>query len=313
MGRIIGIDLGTTNSLVAFDDGSGPRVLPFPSGETLLPSVVAVDPVQGLVVGKPAREGAALRPGSTIASVKRQMGTDRTFFLGDSELRPQDVSAFILKELRAAAEASFLAPVDRAVISVPAYFNDVQRRATREAAEIAGLRVERLVSEPTAAALAYGIERLETEDYLLVYDLGGGTFDVSVLEMFEGIFNVRATSGDSRLGGDDFDQRLLDLALGEASPALEPRDLTPEALAVLRSAIEKAKIELSTRESTTIALEMLPLATGGFTAFSVPVTRQAFERAAGDLIERTGACLRKALAEARVPIEKIGDVILVGG
>jgi molecular chaperone DnaK (HSP70) len=312
MGRIIGIDLGTTNSLVAHDDGSGPLVIPLSSGDLHLPSVVAMEEGQGLVIGKAARDGVALRPEATIASSKRHMGTERVYCLGEEQLRPQDVAALILKELRAAAEGHFRAPVDRAVVSVPAYFNDVGRRATREAAEIAGLKIERLVSEPTAAALAYGIDRLGAEEYLLVYDLGGGTFDVSVLETFEGIFNVRAASGDARLGGDDFDGRLLGVVLREAA-APRAEDLSAGALARLRVAVERAKIELSTQEEAEVRLDMLALRDGSFRDLSMTVTRAAFEDATRDLLERTTAALRTALAEAHVPLEKVSEVILVGG
>lgn len=313
MGRIIGIDLGTTNSLAAYYAEGGPRIIPLTSGEFHLPSAVCVDRTAGLLLGRQAREGADLRPASTILSAKRHMGTEHKYVLGGEEFRPQDVSAMILKELKRAAESHFLAPVDRAVISVPAYFNEIQRRATREAGEIAGFRVERLVSEPTAAALAFGVDRLDTEDFIVVYDLGGGTFDVSVLEMFEGIFNVRACHGDNRLGGDDFDARLLQWILEKAKPRLDRDSLTPHASSRLRRAAEKAKIDLSGNDRTTIEITHLPQVGGGSGSVSLEVTRGELEELTRDLLERTGASIRRALAEARVPKEKVGEVLLVGG
>ncbi len=313
MGRIVGIDLGTTNSLVAWHDGASPRVIPLREKEFLLASAVALDPSEGLILGRRAREGAALRPDTTILSIKRHMGTDRKFLFGGEEMSPQEVSALLLKELKRAAETHLEAPVDRAVISVPAYFTDPQRRATREAGELAGLRVERLISEPTAAALAYGLDRLDAEEYLLVYDLGGGTFDVTVLEMFEGIFSIRASSGENRLGGDDIDLRLSDWLLERARPRVERKRLTPEVLAALRMAAEEAKIELSSRDEAPVRLDPLPLLDGKAASISVPVRRADLDGLVVDLLDRTGACVLRALAEARVPKEKIAEVILVGG
>ncbi len=313
MGRIVGIDLGTTNSLVAVPKGDGVTVILQASGDRLLPSVVAVDPLQGLIVGKKAKDGARHRPESTIFSVKRHMGTERKFILGEQELAPQDISALILKELRRAAESHLLAPVDRAVISVPAYFNDPQRRATREAGEMAGLKVEALVSEPTAAALAFGLENLETDDFVLVYDLGGGTFDVTVLEMFEGVFNVRASSGDTRLGGDDIDARIIEWVLRQADGRFKREDLTPEAFAIIRQNAERAKIELSVKNRIGFRLKDLELVSGKTVDLEADLDRGTVEELTQDLLERTGACVAKALLEAKVPREKVGEVVLVGG
>lgn len=313
MGRIIGIDLGTTNSLAAVYTTGGPEVLRLLSGASHLPSAVSIDPVEGLVIGETARHGAQLRPDSTVLSVKRHMGTDRRFLFGGEDLSPQAISALILKELKRVAEARLRAPVERAVISVPAYFNEVQRRATREAGEIAGFRVERLISEPTAAALAFGIERVQTDELVLVYDLGGGTFDVSILEMFEGILSVRACGGDSRLGGDDFDERLFQWLAGEAGRQLAGREVAPEARLQFRLATERAKIDLSSKSSTRVRLDDLPLADGDVETLEIEFSRTLFERQTRDLLERTGRCVARVLSEARLARERIGEVLLVGG
>ena len=242
MGDMIGIDLGTTNTLAAIYGEQGPQVISVGADATHIASAVAFDPIEGLVVGSVARDGARQWPDRTILSVKRHMGSDRRFVLGNHELSPQAVSSLILRELKRLVEAQLGATVNRAVISVPAYFNEVQRRATREAGELAGLRVDRLISEPTAAALAFGVERLDTEQSVLVFDLGGGTFDVSVLEMFEGIFSVRGCGGDSRLGGDDFDERLFETILQAAQDQLSERDIDFGARSLFDSLRRKPKL-----------------------------------------------------------------------
>ena len=313
MGQIVGIDLGTTNSLVAHFGPDGPVIIETPAGLNHVPSAVAVDPTRGLVLGKAARDYSKVDSDAAILSVKRFMGTENTFFLGGQELRPQDVSSMILKELRRAAESHLLSPVDRAVISVPAYFSEVQRRATREAGEIAGLKVERLISEPTAAALAYGIDKPDSDEYVLVYDLGGGTFDVSVLEMFEGIFSVRACHGDSHLGGDDFDEAIFQWVVQRANSRLDAKKLAPEALPKCRLAVEAAKMYLSNDDSTTLRLEGVPCDDGSTVNLGIEVTRENFEKLTRELLEKTGACMTRALAEAKVAKEKIGEILLVGG
>ncbi len=312
MGRIIGIDLGTTNSLAAHWTGDGPRVIPLPEGDTLLPSVVGMHATEGFVIGKAARLGIDLAPENTIASVKRTMGSDRLFLLGGTWYRPQDVSALIIKEICRAAEIHLGGPIDRAVVTVPAYFNDPQRQATKDAGEIAGLHVERLLSEPTAAALAYGIDHLDADARLMVCDLGGGTFDVSILETFEGIMDVRACAGDSHLGGDDFDETLVRWLLAEIQ-ARHRVDLRANSgvRAILRKAAEAAKIRLSDAESTEVRQPLI----AGATTIDVAacIDRRQFEEMARPLLERIRTCVRRALADARASRESLAEVILVGG
>jgi len=321
VGRIIGIDLGTTNSLVAVLEESGPRVLPDPeTGAVLLPSAVALLPGGEVIVGARAKALAGERPLDTILSVKRFMGLgvehlsaeDRRryrfaahaggtvrFLVEGREVTPPEVSAHILRELRSWAETALGESVSQAVITVPAYFNDSQRQATRDAGRLAGLEVLRLVNEPTAASLAYGLDQHD-EDVIAVYDLGGGTFDISILRLRAGVFEVLATSGDTRLGGDDFDERLADLVLAEL-PATE-RD-RPDVRARARQAAERAKRALSEGEQAEIALG----------AVHRSVTRAEFEALVRDLVERTAGPCRQALRDAGLGPADIGTVVAVGG
>ncbi len=326
MGRIIGIDLGTTNSLVAVLEDGGPRLLPDPeTGERLLPSAVAFLPGGEVVVGGRARALASERPFDTILSVKRFMGIgiddvsadDRRryrfapssagvvrFAVGDREVTPPEVSAWILRELKRRAEAALGEPVSRAVITVPAYFDDGQRQATRDAGRLAGLEVLRLVNEPTAAALAYGLDK-GADGVVAVYDLGGGTFDVSLLKLRAGLFEVLATSGDTRLGGDDFDERLAELALGSLPPAVQQ---DAEVRARARAAAEEAKCALSTHERVDLTVT-LPR---GEVVRRV-VTRTELEDLVRDLVERTGAPCRQALRDAGVQPGEVREAVAVGG
>jgi Fe-S protein assembly chaperone HscA len=326
VGRIVGIDLGTTNSLVAVLEEGGPRVLPDPAtGAHLLPSAVAFLPGGEVIVGERARRLAGERPFETILSVKRLMGLglehvsddDRRryrlenraegpvrFVVDGRQVTPPEVSAHVLRELRRWAEAALGEPVSQAVITVPAYFNDSQRQATRDAGRLAGLEVLRLVNEPTAASLAYGLEKQE-EGVVAVYDLGGGTFDVSILRLRGGIFEVLATSGDTRLGGDDFDERLSALVL-EGVPAVA-RDRA-DAQARARSAAERAKRLLSTADTAEISLTM---PSGGEVRRTV--TRSEFEALVGDLVERTAGPCRQALRDAGITPDAVREVVAVGG
>jgi molecular chaperone DnaK len=324
--RIIGIDLGTTNSLVAVLEEDGPRVLPDPdTGARLLPSAVAFLPGGEVVVGRRAREIAAERPLDTILSVKRFMGlgsehvTDEDrrhyrlvdtpggpvrFSVAGREVTPPEVSALVLRELRRRAESALGVTVSRAVVTVPAYFNDSQRQATKDAARLAGLEVLRLVNEPTAAALSYGLDRGD-EGVVAVYDLGGGTFDVSILKLRAGVFEVLATSGDTRLGGDDFDRRLADLVLAHAAPELRTRpDVQRRALA----AAEQAKCVLSEAGRAEIVVELPDGAT-----LRHEISRAEFEAAIADLVERTARPCRQALRDAGVTPADVREVVAVGG
>src|SRR5881409_1463229 len=329
LSRIIGIDLGTTNSLVAYvDDATGlPRVIPDGEGRKLLPSVVAFAP-EGILVGEAARRQLVRRPHSTVYSVKRFMGRDYEdvkdelrYFpfairpadgivkldVGGREVTPPEVSAVVLKSLKERAEAHFKEPVEKAVVTVPAYFNDSQRQATRDAGRIAGLDVVRIVNEPTAAALAYGLHRL-SEGVIAVYDLGGGTFDISILRVKDGIFEVLATNGNTHLGGDDFDRAVV-LWLLEDIRAKHQVDLArdPEALQELRLAAEAAKIGLSADERTALTIPF-----DGFT-YHRAITRAEVEALIGRLVESTLAPCRMALADAGLAAADIDEVVLVGG
>ena len=328
MERIIGIDLGTTNSLVAVLEDGGPRVLPDPeTGEVLLPSAVAYLPGGEVIVGRRARDELALeRPVDTILSVKRFMGVGlehlseedrrRYRFVEDArgairlrvegrEVTPPEVSAYILRELKRRAEAALGVPITRAVVTVPAYFNDSQRQATKDAGRLAGLEILRLVNEPTAASLAYGLDQQGAEGVVAVYDLGGGTFDVSILKLRAGIFEVLATNGDTRLGGDDFDDQLAALVLAEVPAVLRAR---PDVRARARAAAERAKRQLSDAEAAEI---VLPLPDGA--AVRRAVTRDEFERSIASLVERTAGPCRQALKDAGLRPEDVREVVAVGG
>ncbi|MEW5827501.1 MAG: molecular chaperone DnaK [Chloroflexota bacterium] len=337
MGKIIGIDLGTTNSVAAVMQGGEPVVISSAEGERLVPSVVAVNKNRERLVGRVARNQAITNPANTIFSIKRFMG--RKF--SDAEVRraqklvpyevieaengdvrvqldskpysPPEVSAMILAKIKADAEAYLGEPVTQAVITVPAYFNDAQRNATKDAGKIAGLEVLRIINEPTASSLAYGLDKKENE-IIAVYDLGGGTFDISVLEVGEGVFQVRSTSGDTFLGGDDFDQRLMDYLADEfrRENGIDLRQ-DPQALQRLKDAAEKAKIELSTVMQSEINLPYITADSSGPKHLVMTLTRARFEQLTGDLVERTLGPLKQALKDAGLAAGEINEVVLVGG
>jgi molecular chaperone HscC len=302
---IVGIDLGTTNSLVAVWREGGARIIGNALGENLTPSVVGVDDDGQILVGQAARERLITHPERTVASFKRFMGTDRVSRLGNRSFRAEELSSFVLRSLRADAEAFLGEPVEEAVISVPAYFNDTQRKATRNAGKLAGLRVERLINEPTAAAVAYGLHEAKSESRFLVFDLGGGTFDVSALELFDGVMEVRASAGDNFLGGDDFTAAL-------AAALLKRGDVADEALsAVDRSRVLK-QAELAKRRLTNEPSVELKLALGERN-LAWTVSREDLEGIARDLVERLRRPVERAMRDARLKVADLDDVVLVGG
>jgi molecular chaperone HscC len=301
---ILGIDLGTTNSLISCLEDGRPRALPNALGQFLTPSVVSVDDAGVVLVGQVARERAVTHPGRTAASFKRLMGTREMVKLGDRSFSPEDLSALVLRALKADAEAALGGVVEEVVISVPAYFNDQQRKATRLAGELAGLNVRRLVNEPTAAALFHGIHDRENDARFLVFDLGGGTFDVSILDRFSGIMEVRATGGDSFLGGDDFTATLQELIARKAG--LSAKDQKPH-LAGLRFVAEAAKRRLTSEPSVDVALPP------GVAAREVRVTQEEFEQACQPLLDRLRAPVERALRDARMRAADLAEIVLVGG
>lgn len=309
MGKVIGIDLGTTNSCVAFMDGNEPVVITNAEGGRTTPSVVGFSKTGERLIGEAAKRQAITNPDKTIASIKRYMGTSKKVKIDDKEYTPQEISAMVLQKLKADAEAYLGEEVTQAVITVPAYFNDSQRQATKDAGRIAGLEVLRIINEPTAAALAYGLDKNEDQT-ILVFDLGGGTFDVSILEIGEGVVEVLATSGDNQLGGDDFDQVIIDYLLEEFKKenGIDLRD-DKMALQRLKDAAEKAKKDLSGVLTTTISLPFLT----GTKHLEVTLTRAQFEKLSADLIERTMKPTRQALKDAKLSPKDIDKVVLVGG
>ncbi len=314
MSHVIGIDLGTTNSLVAhFEDGR-PELIVNQGGARSTPSIVGLDRSDRLHVGATAKNQLVVMPERTVAEVKRLMGSAERITLGDRSYSPTEVSAIILRTLKEDAERFFGAPVDEAVITVPAYFTDAQRQATKDAGELAGLRVERILNEPTAAALAYGIDNLDKEQYVVVYDLGGGTFDVSVLEMFNGVLDVKASAGNNRLGGGDFDRALAE-HLAAAFQRAHGVDLRadPKASARIRAAAEQAKIELSSMETAQVMLPFLTMKGGEPISFETEVTRAELQELIGPLVRSTLAPLEAALADARIDRKSVAEVVLVGG
>ncbi len=313
MGKIIGIDLGTTNSCVAVMEGGKPTVIANTEGARTTPSVVAFTKTGERLVGEPAKRQAVTNADKTISSIKRDMGTDKGRTIDDKKYSPQQISAMILQKLKADAENYLGEKVTEAVITVPAYFNDAQRQATKDAGKIAGLEVKRIINEPTAAALAYGLDN-EKEQKIMVYDLGGGTFDVSVIEIGEGVIEVLATSGDNKLGGDDFDQRITDWMLAEFKKA-EGVDLSTDKMALqrLREAAEKAKKELSASTTTNINLPFITATAEGPKHFDMNLTRAKFEELVHDLIERTAIPVQNALKDAGVNASELSKVLLVGG
>lgn len=313
MGRIIGIDLGTTNSAVAVMEGGQPVVIPNAEGARTTPSVVSFSKTGERMVGQVAKRQAITNPDRTVISIKREMGTDYKVKIDDGQFTPQEISAIILQKLKADAEAYLGGPVTQAVITVPAYFSDSQRQATRDAGKIAGLEVLRIINEPTAAALAYGLDK-ENEQTILVYDLGGGTFDVSILEIGDGVFEVKATSGNNRLGGDDFDQRLIDYMTNEFKKETGI-DLGKDKIALqrLKDEAEKVKIDLSGVVTRPVSLPFITMGEDGPKHLEMTITRAKFEELTADLVEKTMEPTRQALADAGLKVADIDMVILVGG
>jgi molecular chaperone DnaK len=335
MSKIIGIDLGTTNSCVAIMEGGSPKVLINSSGSRITPSVVGFTDKGERLVGQPAKHQQVTNPKNTIFSIKRFMGRRHaeveseeklvpytimggadafvSVKVNQGEFTPQQVSAFILQDLKKTAEDYLGEKVDRAVITVPAYFNDAQRQATKDAGEIAGLKVERIINEPTAAALAYGMDKKKNQK-IAVFDLGGGTFDVSILDIGDGVFEVLSTNGDTHLGGDDWDQKLIDF-IAEEFRKKEGIDLRKDAMALqrLKEAAEKSKIELSTMQETTVNLPFITADQTGPKHLQVSITRAKFESLTNDLFQRLREPCLKALKDAKIDASKLDEVVLVGG
>ncbi|MBI5547844.1 MAG: Hsp70 family protein [Deltaproteobacteria bacterium] len=314
MGHIVGIDLGTTNSLVAHLVNDRPEIIPNRLGRRLTPSIVGLDDAGRIVVGEPARARLSTHPDRTVAEVKRLLGTTAKVNLGGRDYSTTELSAFILKQLKEDAEAFFGAPVPEAVITVPAYFTDAQRQATKDAGEIVGFKVERIINEPTAAALAYGLDHIADEKMVLVYDLGGGTFDVSVLEMFQGVLDVKSSSGNTRLGGSDFDRAIVDWACEriEREQQVSPR-ADAGAMARLKRAAELAKIDLSSAPTTRLTLPDLLLRAGQSLSIDLELTRERFEALVGPLVHSTLGPVESALRDARLKPQDISEVVIVGG
>ena len=312
MSKIIGIDLGTTNSAVSVLEGGEAKIIANPEGNRTTPSVVAFKNGE-IQVGEVAKRQAVTNP-DTIISIKRHMGTDYKVEAGGKSYTPQEISAMILQYIKGFAEDYLGEKVEKAVITVPAYFNDAQRQATKDAGKIAGLEVERIVNEPTAAALAYGLDKVDKDEKILVFDLGGGTFDVSVLELGDGVFEVLSTSGDNHLGGDDFDQKIIDYLVAQFKTA-NGIDLSQDKMALqrLKDAAEKAKKDLSGVTSTQISLPFITAGEAGPLHLEETLTRAKFDDLTADLVERTKTPVRKALADAGLSASEIDEVILVGG
>lgn len=313
MGRVVGIDLGTTNSAIAFMDGSEPSIINSSEGERIFPSVVGFSKSGERLVGRVAKRQAVTNPDRTILSIKRKMGTDYTVEIDGKKYTPQEISAMILQKLKADAEAFLGEKITQAVITVPAYFTDSQRQATKDAGTIAGLEVLRIINEPTAAALAYGVDK-EDDQTILVFDLGGGTFDVSILDIGQGIIEVKATSGNNRLGGDDFDNRIIDW-LAEEFKKENNIDLRNDKMALhrLKEAAEKAKHELSSAMSTEINIPYITATQEGPLHLERSLTRARFNEMTADLVEKTMGPLKQAMKDSGLKTSDIDKVILVGG
>lgn len=313
MSKIIGIDLGTTNSCVAVMEGGKPVVIANQEGARTTPSIVAFTKTGERLVGEPAKRQAVTNADKTIASIKRHMGTDYKVTIDDKKYSPQEISAMTLQKLKSDAESYLGESVSEAVITVPAYFNDAQRQATKDAGKIAGLDVKRIINEPTAAALAYGLDN-EHEQKIMVYDLGGGTFDVSIIEIGDGVIEVLSTSGDNRLGGDDFDEKITRYMIDEFKKA-EGVDLSTDKMALqrLKEAAEKAKKELSSATTTNINLPFITATAEGPKHFDMNLTRAKFDELTHDLVERTATPVQNALNDAGITASELGQVLLVGG
>ena len=315
MGKIIGIDLGTTNSCVAVMEGGKATVIPNAEGDRTTPSVVGFTKDGERLVGKVAKRQAIANHENTVTSIKREMGTDHKVKLNGKEYTAPEISAMILSKLKQDAESYLGSKVTQAVITVPAYFNDSQRQATKDAGRIAGLEVLRIINEPTAAALAYGLDKGENKNQkILVYDLGGGTFDVSILEIGDGVFEVLSTNGNTHLGGDDFDQRIIDLLVDEFKKSNDI-DLSKDKLAMqrLKEAAEKAKIDLSATPKTTISLPFITADASGPKHLEYDLTRAKFDSITEDLVKQTLTCVENALKDAKLTMSDINKVIMVGG
>ena len=314
MGKIIGIDLGTTNSCVAVMEGGEPVVIPNAEGNRTTPSVVAFSKNGERLVGQIAKRQAVTNPENTVISIKRDMGTNRKVKIEGEEFSPQEISAMILQKLKTDAENYLGQPVTQAVITVPAYFSDSQRQATKDAGKIAGLEVLRIINEPTAAALAFGMDKEDQDQKIMVYDLGGGTFDVSILDIGDGVFEVLATNGNTKLGGDDFDQRIIDYLVAEFKKS-NGIDLSTDKMAMqrLKEAAEKAKIELSGVQQTQINLPFITADATGPKHMDITLTRAKFEELISDLIDATKVPVEKAMKDAGITANDLHKVLLVGG
>ena len=313
MSKIIGIDLGTTNSCVAVMEGGQPTVITNTEGIRTTPSVVAFTKNGERLIGEPAKRQAVTNAENTISSIKRKMGSDEKVTINGKKYSPQEISAMILQKLKNDAESYLGEKVTKAVITVPAYFNDAQRQATKDAGKIAGLEVERIINEPTAAALAYGLDN-EKEQKIMVYDLGGGTFDVSIIDIGEGVIEVLSTAGNNRLGGDDFDEKITEYMLADFK-AKEGVDLSGDKMALqrLKEAAEKAKKELSTAMTTNINLPFITATNEGPKHFDMTLTRAKFDELTADLVEMTAEPVKRALSDAGITAAELGQVLLVGG
>ena len=314
MGKIIGIDLGTTNSCVAVYEGGEPTVIPNPEGARTTPSVVAFSKTGERMVGQVAKRQGITNPERTVSSIKREMGTGHTVEIDGKKYTPQEISAIILQKLKADAEAFLGTPVTQAVITVPAYFSDAQRQATKDAGKIAGLEVMRIINEPTAAALAYGMDK-ENEQKIMIFDLGGGTFDVSLLEISDGVFEVLATAGNNRLGGDDFDNRIINWIAEKFMAENAGIDLRKDKMALqrLKEAAEKAKIELSGMTTTDINLPFITADATGPKHFETTLSRAEFDRLTADLVQATMEPTKRVLSDAGLTVNQVDKVLLVGG
>ncbi len=314
MAKVIGIDLGTTNSCVAVMEGGEPVVIANAEGARTTPSVVAFQKDGSRIVGQVAKRQAVANPDKTVISIKRQMGSDFKVKIDDKSYSPQEISAMVLSKLKADAEAYLGTKVTDAVITCPAYFTDAQRQATKDAGKIAGLNVLRIINEPTAAALSYGLDKEKENSKVMIYDLGGGTFDVSILEISDGVFEVLATNGNNMLGGDDFDKRVMDYMVEEFKKS-HGVDLSKDKMAMqrLKEAAEKAKIELSGMNSTSVSLPFISMTDAGPAHLEIEITRQKFEALIADLVEKTAEPMRLAMKDAGLSYNEIDKVILVGG
>jgi len=314
MNKIVGIDLGTTNSLVSIVEGGEPMVIPSAEGDYLFPSVVGFSKTGDRLVGSVAKRQAISNPERTVISIKRRMGTDHKTIIDDKEYSPQEISAMVLQKIKADAEAYLAMTIEKVVITVPAYFNDSERQATKDAGTIAGLEVVRIINEPTASSMAYGFDKLDITENVLVWDLGGGTFDVSILELGGGVFEVKATAGNMRLGGDDWDQRIMDWLVDEFKKA-HGIDLRTDRVALqrLKESAETAKISLSTETTTKINLPFIAADASGPKHLDIELTRGKFQELTADLIEKCAEPANRALEDSGLAIHDIGRVILVGG